>query len=378
MSISVVSNLVAASGGKAVSSALGESLSDAGLPQDFAAYLAEQFPGIGETLLASQASSKSDIGLLAAPSAKKGQLEESAENILAALSSNAGLPAANAIQDKIKGDRRDNELEADPVSDLLQTNPEVASQYVIQLPPAQRPLQDSDKPSDSSISSDTDVSLLPDQSNRNSFAQSTSAMKASELQSASRQAPSNAAILAGDVKLDNSSNTAAQASALSASGATNTTGKATPSEQPQPITSTLDSPNWSKEFGSRLIWMTKNDQQVAHININPPQLGPVQISISLTGDQANTVFTSPHAEVRQAIQDSLPQLREMLSASGINLGQADVGSQLPSQNREAAFQFANEARTSGENDILSPDSHASSNPTGIPIQRGRGLVDLFA
>lgn len=378
MSISVVSNLVAASGGKAVSSALGESLSDAGLPQDFAAYLAEQFPGIGETLLASQASSKSDIGLQAAPSAKKGQLEESAENILAALSSNAGLPAANTIQDKIKGDRRDNELEADPVSDLLQTNPEVASQYVIQLPPAQRPLQDSDKPSDSSISSDTDVSLLPDQSNRNSFAQSTSAMKASELQSTSRQDTSNAAILAGDAKLDNSSNTAAQASALSASGATNTTGKATPSEQPQPITSTLDSPNWSKEFGSRLIWMTKNDQQVAHININPPQLGPVQISISLTGDQANTVFTSQHAEVRQAIQDSLPQLREMLSASGINLGQADVGSQLPSQNREAAFQFANEARTSGENDILSPDSHASSNPTGIPIQRGRGLVDLFA
>jgi flagellar hook-length control protein FliK len=215
------------------------------------------------------------------------------------------------------------------------------------------------------------------------LAQTTFAAKASESLSIPQPDTPHAAILAGDTTPnsgsntpDSGSNTPTPTSALTATGTASA--KATSADQPPSITSTLNSPNWSKDFGSRVVWLAKNDQQVAHININPPQLGPVQISISLNGDQANTVFTSPHAEVRQAIQDSLPQLREMFSAAGISLGQANVGSQLPSQNREAAFQFANEARGAGENAILSPDSHASSSPAGIPIQRGRGLVDLFA
>lgn len=135
---------------------------------------------------------------------------------------------------------------------------------------------------------------------------------------------------------------------------------------------------WSQNLGDRVVWMAKNDQQSAQININPPQLGPVQINLHMNGDQATAVFTSPHAEVRQAIQDSMPQLRDMLSASGINLGQANVGSQSPDQQREFAAQQGNQNRYSSENAILSPDAQFVDSSPSQPIQRGRGLVDLFA
>lgn len=135
---------------------------------------------------------------------------------------------------------------------------------------------------------------------------------------------------------------------------------------------------WSQNLGDRVVWMAKNDQQSAQININPPQLGPVQINLHINGDQASAVFTSPHAEVRQAIQDSMPQLRDMLSASGINLGQANVGSQSPDQQREFAAQQGNQNRYSSENAILSPDTQFVDSTPSQPIQRGRGLVDLFA
>ena len=145
-----------------------------------------------------------------------------------------------------------------------------------------------------------------------------------------------------------------------------------------PVNTPLHTPRWNADFGERIVWMAKNDQQSAQISINPAQLGPVQITLNLHGDQASAVFASPHAEVRQAIQDAMPQLREMLASSGISLGQANVGAQLPQQNREATQQFANTNRSSGENAILSPDSLNGSISANLPLQRGRGLVDLFA
>lgn len=147
---------------------------------------------------------------------------------------------------------------------------------------------------------------------------------------------------------------------------------------PPNIDTPLQNPNWGRNFGEGIVWMAKNDQQSAQININPPQLGPLQITLHLNGDQASAVFASPHAEVRQAIQDAMPQLRDMLAASGINLGQADVGSQGPAPGREFAAQQGNQNRSGDENAILSPDTQFADKSPGQPILRGRGLVDLFA
>jgi len=144
------------------------------------------------------------------------------------------------------------------------------------------------------------------------------------------------------------------------------------------ISTPLHSASWAQNFSEKIVWLAKSDQQSAQININPPQLGPLQITLQMNGDQASAVFASPHAEVRQAIENSLPQLREMLSAAGINLGQADVGANLAQQNREAPSQSMNGNRLANENAILPGDGNAGDNKTSTPLQRGRGLVDLFA
>lgn len=158
------------------------------------------------------------------------------------------------------------------------------------------------------------------------------------------------------------------------------------SQNAQPVSSNIPTPiqdtRWAQDFGEKIVWLAKSDHQVAQININPPQLGPMQITLNLNGDQATAVFASPHAEVRQAIEDAMPRLREMLSSAGISLGDANVGTQLPQQNRDNASQFTNSspngARLSDENAILGGEKLLNSNTGSLPIQRGRGLVDLFA
>lgn len=149
-------------------------------------------------------------------------------------------------------------------------------------------------------------------------------------------------------------------------------------ERSHSISTPLQNAAWGGAFGEKIVWLAKNEQQSAQISINPPQLGPMQISLSLNGDQASAVFTSAHAEVRQAIETAMPQLREMLSSAGITLGDTSVGAQLPQQQRETQQQFANGNRSTGENAILPADSGSDTLVGVMPIQRGRGLVDLFA
>ena len=144
------------------------------------------------------------------------------------------------------------------------------------------------------------------------------------------------------------------------------------------ISTPLHSAAWGSEFANKVVWLAKNDQQQAQININPAQLGPIQITLHLNGDQATATFGSANAEVRQAIENSLPQLKEMLSSAGINLGQADVGANLAQQNREVPYQAPNGNRLANETAILPGDGNIGNGKGNPSIQQGRGLVDLFA
>ncbi|HEX6733263.1 MAG TPA: flagellar hook-length control protein FliK [Azonexus sp.] len=144
------------------------------------------------------------------------------------------------------------------------------------------------------------------------------------------------------------------------------------------INAHLQSAAWPQQFGDKIVWLARNDQQSAQLNINPPQLGPVQITLNLSGDQASIAFASPHAEVRQAIESAMPQLKEMLSSAGINLGQANVGANLSQQRSDTPFADANGTRSADENAILPANDKGADTAGTSVLQRGRGLVDLFA
>lgn len=145
---------------------------------------------------------------------------------------------------------------------------------------------------------------------------------------------------------------------------------------PAPVNTPLNDSRWSQDFGDKIVWMARHDRQSAQININPPQLGPVQITLDIRGDQATALFVSAHGEVRQAIESAMPQLREMLSGAGINLGQANVGAQFARQDG-GGQQPSDSSRFSDDNAILHGDSSQGASAP-VAIQRGRGMVDLFA
>jgi flagellar hook-length control protein FliK len=134
---------------------------------------------------------------------------------------------------------------------------------------------------------------------------------------------------------------------------------------------------WSGDFSQKVVWLTSNDQKFAQLTLNPPQMGPIEISLNINKDNASAsaYFVSPNAEVREAIETALPRLREMLAGVGIELGQANVGAQSSRQDNGSQETRQGAPRWLADGDILGVDSRRSQ---AIITQRGNSLVDTFA
>ena len=167
------------------------------------------------------------------------------------------------------------------------------------------------------------------------------------------------------------------ATATHTAGRSHETAAPTPQNAPS-ITAHLQDNKWSQQLSDRVLWLARGDVQNAQINITPAHLGPIQISLSLNGEQMTAHFVSANQEVRQALEDALPRLREMLAGAGINLGQANVGSQQQQAQAEQFTAKGENSRQSSDGAILPADQHGIDTASARPIQRGQGLVDLFA
>ncbi len=65
--------------------------------------------------------------------------------------------------------------------------------------------------------------------------------------------------------------------------------------------------------------------QEANLQLHPAELGRLHIAITTDGDQARVVFTADNPAARDAIEASLPRLREMMDQGGLQLVRAEVG-----------------------------------------------------
>lgn len=137
--------------------------------------------------------------------------------------------------------------------------------------------------------------------------------------------------------------------------------------------------SWGEDLGQKIVWMVAQDVQTAELHLNPPLLGPLDVVLSVSGDQATALFASPHTSVRLAVEQALPKLREMLADNGIALGNATVGEHLP-ENRQSSPENRQQnsgAWPVGADEALSAGA-SQSGLTVLPGRRREGMVDIFA
>lgn len=87
---------------------------------------------------------------------------------------------------------------------------------------------------------------------------------------------------------------------------------------------TVGQPQWSQAVGEKVLWLAAQNVTAAEIRLDPPDLGPMQVKVSLNQEQASVSFTSHHAGVRELLDQNLPRLRDMFNEQGLNLVNVDV------------------------------------------------------
>lgn len=97
------------------------------------------------------------------------------------------------------------------------------------------------------------------------------------------------------------------------------------------VTKPLTHPDWDKQLAEQIVWLTHKGIDSAEITLNPEHLGPVSIRIDVEHDQTSIQFTTPHAAVKEALEASMPKLKEIFAGQQLNLVDVNILSDTGSQ-----------------------------------------------
>lgn len=140
----------------------------------------------------------------------------------------------------------------------------------------------------------------------------------------------------------------------------------------------VGTPAWDQQLGQKVVWMAAGGDQSATLTLNPPDLGPLQVVLTVTNDQADAAFMSAQPEVRQALEAAMPRLREMMSEAGIAFGSATVSAGTPEQQNQGERAASGERRGNGQGGGAAGGEIAIAPATSTRGRPSLSAVDTFA
>lgn len=132
---------------------------------------------------------------------------------------------------------------------------------------------------------------------------------------------------------------------------------------------------WSEAVVDRVMWLSSQNLKSAEIQLDPAELGRMEVRIDMNKDLTQVTFMSPHAGVRDALEGQMQRLREMFAQQGMTM---DVNVSDQSRGWQGEGGDPHARRVAGD----TPDDEDVSRGT-LEIGRGgvvgdRGLVDYYA
>ena len=133
----------------------------------------------------------------------------------------------------------------------------------------------------------------------------------------------------------------------------------------------VGSSGFAKELGQQVTWLSGQEVKQAQIRLNPENLGPLDVKVSVEHGRVDVAFTTQHPDTTAAVQQGLDQLNQMLGGQGLSLGHTTVGQH--GQQQFGGSQQHGSSQTSGSTADTNEDT-ASSVLQRVAV----GLVDAFA
>ena len=129
---------------------------------------------------------------------------------------------------------------------------------------------------------------------------------------------------------------------------------------------------FAERLNQHISFMIGDHLQTAQIAVTPADLGPVEVRVTLVGDEAKIQLTATHAATREALNEALPRLRASFAEAGILLSQAGVFAQMP-ERQQAEPSFSGQFGRSGERDFEHTPLTGALPARSLSV----GLIDAF-
>lgn len=116
-------------------------------------------------------------------------------------------------------------------------------------------------------------------------------------------------------------------------------------------------PQFQRNLGDQVLMMAGQGINKAHLSLNPHELGPVEIRLSMVNDEVSIQVASANAMVRDTIEDAMPRLRELFDEAGLKLTGHDVASEFSNggssefEDQDHAGALKNVAHAESEHDV---------------------------
>lgn len=129
----------------------------------------------------------------------------------------------------------------------------------------------------------------------------------------------------------------------------------------------------SQKLQERINIMLSKNIQRADIRLDPPELGQLNVRINMNAEQATVQFQVQSAQARDAVEQALPRLREMLEQQGVALADTGVQEQQQQMAGDAEQQQGGGSRS--EASVEQPGEHEILLNEGRPLAAGG--VDFY-
>ncbi|REL34860.1 flagellar hook-length control protein FliK [Thalassotalea euphylliae] len=92
--------------------------------------------------------------------------------------------------------------------------------------------------------------------------------------------------------------------------------------------------DFANALKDKVMVMVNQKLQQVDIQLDPPELGNVHVRVNLQGDQAAVNFTVQNLQAKDALEQHMDKLRDMLQESGVDVGDANVAQQQQGNGQE--------------------------------------------
>lgn len=82
--------------------------------------------------------------------------------------------------------------------------------------------------------------------------------------------------------------------------------------------------DFANEVKEKVMVMINQRIKQLEIRLDPPELGSMQVKVNLQNEQAAVSFVVQNQQAKEAIEQNINKLRDMLSESGVDVGEANI------------------------------------------------------